>query len=142
MQPPASGHVVALDAEGKTILAAIVPVFLADACEAASGLAEAVAGVERAIAGLSPATRAEVADLFSLLAFPPTRCLVAGIWSPWPQATPEAIAAFLARWRNSRFALLRSGYAALHQLVFSGWYANPRAWPVIGYPGPPSLEIG
>ena len=43
---------------------------------------------------------------------------------------------------DSRFALLRSAYAALHQLVFAAWYANPRAWAATGYGGPPSLEIG
>ena len=46
------------------------------------------------------------------------------------------------RWRDSRFELLRSAYAALHQLVFAAWYANPRAWFATGYAGPPSLEIG
>jgi hypothetical protein len=135
----------ALDPAARTIVAAIIPVFLDGASP--SGLAssvytETLAGVERAIGGLPPATRQELTDLFSLLAFAPTRCLIAGVWSPWPEATPEAIASFLTRWRESRLALLRSAYAALHQLVFSAWYADPRAWPAIGYPGPPSLEIG
>ncbi len=30
-------------------------------------------------------------------------------------------------------------YDALHQLTFAAWYANPRTWPSIGYPGPPAL---
>jgi hypothetical protein len=38
--------------------------------------------------------------------------------------------------------LLRSGYAALHQLVLAAWYGNARAWPAIGYGGPPSLDGG
>jgi hypothetical protein len=101
--------------------------------------AEVVAGVDRAIAGLPPAVRSEVDELFSLLAFAPTRCVVAGVWSPWPEASRDSIAAFLGRWRDSRFALLRSGFAALHQLIMSAWYANPQAWPAIAYPGPPSL---
>jgi hypothetical protein len=80
--------------------------------------------------------------LFALLAFAPTRCLVAGVWSPWPEASAESIAAFLVSWRDSRFALLRSAYEALHQIVYGAWYGNPRSWPAIGYAGPPSLEIG
>jgi hypothetical protein len=136
----------ALDPAARTIVAAVIPVFLDGALpegpEASSARAAALAGVERAIAGLPPATRKELADLFALLAFPPTRCLLAGVWSPWPEATRDAIASFLARWRDSRFVLLRSAYAALHQLVFSAWYADPRAWPAIGYAGPPPLEIG
>lgn len=145
---PASSRetATALEPAARSIVASLIPVLLDGALpegpEAANARAETLTGVERAVAGLPPATRNELAELFSLLAFAPTRCLLAGIWSPWPEAAPEAIASFLTRWRDSRFALLRSAYAALHQLVFSAWYANPRAWPAIGYPGPPSLEIG
>ena len=143
---PAVGSEPALEPDARTIIAAIIPVLLdgalpSDADEKAAR-AEALAAAELAIAGLPPATRKELDQLFSLLAFAPTRCVVAGIWSPWPQATPESIAGFLARWRDSRFALLRSANDALHQIVFAAWYGSPRAWPAIGYPGPPSLEIG
>ncbi len=127
------------------VLAAIVPELLAGALpteDAVASRAEIVAGVDRTIAGLPPATRKELDELFSLLSFIPTRCLLAGIWSPWPQASPESIAAFLVRWRDSRFSLLRSGYGALHQLVLASWYANPRAWKTIGYAGPPTLSAG
>jgi hypothetical protein len=86
--------------------------------------------------------RKEIEQLFALLSFAPTRAVVAGVWSPWPDAAPASIGAFLDRWRDSRFALLRSAYGALHQLVFAAWYGNLSAWPAIGYPGPPSLEIG
>ena len=102
---------------------------------------EALAAVEEAISGLPPAAREELGELFSLLDFAPTRCLVAGVWSTWGEATNESIAAFLARWRDSRFALLRSGYGALHQIVLGAWYAQPRAWTPIGYAGPPSLSL-
>jgi hypothetical protein len=135
-----------LDPGARAIVAAIIPILLDGALprgpEAQHACADALAAVEKAIAGLPSATRKELADLFSLLGFPPTRCLVAGIWSPWPDATPESIASFLARWRSSRFELPRSAYAALHQLIFAAWYADPRAWPATGYPGPPALEVG
>ena len=144
--PPARPTPNALDPEARTIVAAIIPVLLDGALpsgpEAQSARADTLAAVEEAIAGLPSATRKELADLFSLLGFPPTRCFVAGIWSPWPEATRESIVSFLTRWRDSRFELLRSAYAALHQLVFAAWYADPRAWPATGYTGPPSLEVG
>ena len=144
--PPARPTANALDPDARTIVAAIIPVLLDGALpsgpEAPSARADTLAAVEQAIASLPPATRKELTDLFSLLSFPPTRCFVAGIWSPWPEATRESIASFLARWRDSRFELLRSAYAALHQLVFAAWYADPRAWPTTGYAGPPPLEIG
>jgi hypothetical protein len=143
---PPDSRFTALDASAQSIVAAIVPVLLDGALptgrDAAAVRADVVSGVDQAIAGLMPAVRKELDDLFSLLAFAPTRCLIAGLWSPWPEASPESVAAFLYAWRDSRFALLRSGYSALHQIVLGAWYGNPQAWPAIGYPGPPSLEIG
>lgn len=134
----------ALDAGARAIVAAIAPVMLADALPANDPvfLQQTVAGVEQAIAGLPPAVRKEVDQLFALLSFAPTRALVAGVWTPWDAASPASIGAFLDRWRNSRLALLRSAYGALHQLVFAAWYGNSNAWPAIGYGGPPSLEVG
>lgn len=142
--PPA--RFIALDASARAIVTAIVPVMLEGALPAGPDSEHArvqlVAGVDQAIAGLPPAVRKELEELFSLLALAPTRWLVAGVRSPWPEASRESIAAFLAAWRDSRFALLRSAYGALHQLIFGAWYANPGAWPATGYPGPPALEIG
>ena len=136
----------ALDTRARAIVAAIVPALLEGALpageEAAPARAEVVAAVDQTIAGLPPAVRNELDQLFSLLDFAPTRCLVAGVWSPWSEASRDDIAAFLDRWRASRFALLRSAYGALHQIVFAAWYGDSRAWPAIGYGGPPSLEIG
>jgi hypothetical protein len=143
--PGAAVH-AALEASARPILAAIIPVLLDGALPGGTATvaayAETLAGVEQTIAGLPPATRDELAELFSLLDFAPTRCLVAGVWAPWPQASREAIAAFLSSWRDSRFALLRSAYGALHQIVLAAWYANPRSWPAIGYAGPPALFTG
>ncbi len=136
----------ALDPASRAVIAAIVPVLLegalADVQASVEARAEVVAGVDRAVAGLPPASRKELEQLFALLSFAPTRCLLAGVWSPWPQASRASIASFLASWRDSRFDLLRSGYGALHQLVLAAWYGNARSWPMIGYGGPPSLEIG
>ncbi|HTS23337.1 MAG TPA: hypothetical protein VMN79_16190 [Casimicrobiaceae bacterium] len=139
--PEASRDV--LPSGARAVFAAIVPILLDGALPAGSecpvAVAQTLAAIEAAIAGLPPAARAELAELFSLLGFAPTRCLVAGVWSPWPAASAESVGAFLDRWRDSRFALLRSAYEALHQIVFAAWYAQPRAWPAIGYPGPPSI---
>ncbi|MGD0966898.1 MAG: hypothetical protein ABR949_01320 [Candidatus Aquilonibacter sp.] len=98
----------------------------------------AVRGVDVAIAGLPPAVQDEIGQLFGLLEFPLTRRLMAGIGS-WQTASDTDVATFLQSWRTSNAALLRSGYAALHQLVMAGWYGNDAAWPRIGYPGPPRI---
>jgi hypothetical protein len=127
------------------VLAALIPVFLDGALpaggEARSELiTRTIAGVDKAISGLSLATQKEIGELFDLLSFAPTRMIAAGIWSSWPDASPEAIGKFLESWRHSRFDLLKSGYAALHDLIFGAWYARPDTWAAIDYPGPPKVE--
>ena len=131
---------------GRTVvLTALIPVFLAGVLPRGGAtrpelIARTVAGVDKAIAGLALATQKEVGELFDLLSFTPTRMIVAGVWSPWPEASAEAIGRFLESWRNSRFDLLKSGYAALHDLIFSAWYARPDTWTAIDYPGLPKVE--
>lgn len=134
----------ALDADAADVLGAVIPVFLdgalpADRAAAQKAVRETVASVGVAIAGLPPAAQHELAQLFSLLGFAPARIALARVGSPWREAGRDEVAAFLERWRTSGFLLLRSAYAALHQLVFAAWYGNPASWPAIGYPGPPRL---
>ena len=142
--PNAIAPPVALDRDAQAILAAVVPVMLAGAlpergAEREGAMAETLRDLARAIGSLAPSAQQELGELFSLLAFTPVRVLLAGVRSPWSEAGPEAVGAFLERWRTSRFELQRSAYDALHQLTLAAWYANPRAWPAIGYPGPPQL---
>lgn len=131
------------DAENEMLLA-IVPVFLhgvlpADAASRQEKVQRTVAGVVRAVSGLSLATRREVGELFGLLALAPGRRWLAGVGNAWRTASGEEIAAFLENWRASRFDLLFSAYAALHDLIFGAWYAQAEAWEAIGYPGPPEV---
>lgn len=126
------------------VLQRVAPVVLEgalpeDPAARASALAEVVQGIDFALHHLSPAVRAEVADLFRLLTGSVTRALVAGVWTSWDRASTEEVRDFLGRWRASRFALLRSGYLGLQQLIVGSWYGNPRSWPRIGYGGPPGL---
>ena len=127
------------------VLSALIPVMLAGALsprpeDAARQINRTLSGVETAINGLSLATQKEIDELFDLLAFPLSRMLAAGLWSPWEEATPSSLNAFLDSWRHSHFDLLKSGYAALHDLILGTWYAQPESWAAIGYPGPPLLK--
>jgi hypothetical protein len=142
--PGAGASLAALDPAAPAIVAALVPVMLAgalpeDAAAREGAVRETAANVGRAIGGLPPAAQKEMAELFALLGLPATRIALAGIGTPWEEAPPAAVAAFLERWRTSRFMLLRSAYDALHQLVIAAWYGNPNAWKAIGYPGPPQV---
>ena len=130
-----------LDGEARDALHAIVPAVLAGALPADGAardraLAGAIARVHQAILGLPLATQKEVQDLFGLLALAPARRLLTGVTGGWAHAEPAQVAAFLQDWRVHRLGLLRSAYAALHDLVLGGWYADPSTWAAIGYPGP------
>lgn len=128
----------------RTIVAALVPAILAGSLPAAGearsrAVARTVDGVGVAIAGLSAAAQKELAELFALLGFAPARVLLAGLWPAWEEATPGQVADFLQGWRFSRFALLRSAYAGLHDLVLGAWYGTSESWAAIDYPGPPEI---
>ncbi len=135
---------LALDDDARSIVAALVPAMLEGALPSASrerdaSIAQTVGNVDRAIQGLPPSARAELGQLFALLALPPARRAFAGVAPPWHEASVPEVAAFLDRWRDSGWALKRSAYDALHQLILAAWYGNPRSWAGIGYPGPPRI---
>jgi hypothetical protein len=134
----------ALSAGDRSLVAAVGAVILAGALPADSAahdvaLVQVVRGVDVAVSGLPPNLQSEIQQLFGLLKFPVTRVATAGLWSSWENAPASAVAGFLSRWRFSDFALLRSGYQALHQLVMASWYGNGASWPRIAYPGPPAV---
>lgn len=138
-RPAAPAQRFKLDGDARAALAAIVPVLL-DGAMPARGSGDAsldavLARVVAAIAGLPLSSQQDVQDLFGLLALAPARRLLAGIDS-WSGAAPADVARFLQDWRISRFGLLRTAYAALHDLVIGAWYADPVSWSAIGYPGP------
>ena len=133
-----------LDGEARAALGAIVPAILAgalpadpaNAAERKSAVAASIEGVHAAIANLPLAVQQEVQDLFGLLALAPARRLLTGISGGWSEARESEVAAYLQDWRTHRFALLRTAYSALHDLVLGAWYAQPASWAAIGYPGP------
>lgn len=134
----------ARDVGNARILAAFVPVILegalpSDEMAKPAAIGDVVAAFERAVAGLSPAVRGEVDDLFALFRLAPMRIAMTGLWQPVEETPAAELAAFLDRWRTSRFDIQRAGYLALTQLVQAAWYDQPLAWRAIGYPGPPAL---
>jgi hypothetical protein len=131
-------------ADRERVLSAVAPAILDGAlpegvAERAAAVRRCVDDVGRAIGRLAPASQAELARLFALLAAAPGRRLLAGVHEDWPDAAPAEVAAFLDDWRLHRVALFRAGYAAMHDLVLGAWYADPANWPSIGYGGPLSL---
>lgn len=142
--PVAAEETAAADARD-ALFTAIIPVILADALPTApeerrQAISTTRANLHTAIAGLAPRAQSELADLFRLLSIRPLRWVLTGVASDWSEASPDAVATFLDRWRHSIWALPQTGYQALTQLVIATWYGNPAAWPATGYAGPPQLE--
>lgn len=65
--------------------------------------------------------------------------LTAGSPRPFTRASTGEQDARLEAWRRSRLAILRSGYQALKRLADAVYYSSPEIYPLIGYPGPPSV---
>jgi hypothetical protein len=59
---------------------------------------------------------------------------------PFTQLSGEDQDRTLLAMRESRVGIRRTLYAALTSLTSSIYYGDPRSWPIIGYPGPPSPE--
>jgi hypothetical protein len=142
--PPSGIARRVLDADAEAILGAVVPVLLEgvlpDTSEARQrAIAETLTSIDVAIVGLPLAAQAELSQLFALLVLPPVRLGLARVSAPWPHADPAQVRLCLDRFRESTWSLPRAAYDALHQLTFAAWYGNPKAWPAIGYGGPPPL---
>lgn len=119
------------------VLRAIMPVVMAGAMPTDDTLPgvleESILSLDALLAASSRAGQKQVQQLFDLLTFPPTRYAVAGMDTDWASATPEAVNAFLEKWRHSRVALLRGGYIGLCQMMDMNWYLQPRSWAAINY---------
>jgi hypothetical protein len=59
---------------------------------------------------------------------------------PFTQLSPESQDRVLRSWRDSRFALRRSGYHALRRICLATAYADEATWPALGYSPPSGLN--
>ncbi|KGF80066.1 hypothetical protein IA69_20850 [Massilia sp. JS1662] len=138
---PAPPRGFVLDGEAHAALDAIVSAIVSGAlpdlpADRARAIAATTERVHQTILGLPLSAQQEVQDLFGLLALGPARRLLTGIADGWAAAKEADVAAFLQDWRVHRLSLLRTAYAALHDLVLGAWYSEPAHWDAIGYPGP------
>jgi hypothetical protein len=144
LRPGTKAPTLSDNPDAQRIVRAIAPVMLADALPdgpaASLALDESVHDALAGMDGLLPHARAELAQLFALLAFAPTRIAFAGLFTTWESASQSDIDAALGGWRDSRMELKRAAYDALHSLILGAWYGNPRAWQRIGYAGPPRIQ--
>ena len=96
--------------------------------------------VQGTIAGLPPAMQAEVDELIALAASAPGRVALVGLMKDWSQASSAQVNDALQGMRTSSLALLQQAYHALRDMTNAAYFADPTAWPGIGYPGPRPVQ--
>jgi len=95
--------------------------------------------IDRQIAALSEHSRKKLRQLFDLLTSSTLRYFAGATINDWSTAPSKEIEGFLQGWKNSIFALKRTGYAALSKLLTMSWYAMAENHSQAGYPGPPKI---
>jgi len=132
-------------AEARLVFAAVAAAVLdgmlpRDTAPRAAALRAHLDRMDTTFAGLPPALQAEVGELATLLATAPTRLALTGLGAAWHEAPVADVQTMLQRLRLSSLALRQQVYHALRDLTNAAWFADPGAWPGIGYPGP--LKVG
>ncbi len=120
-------------AVGRAILEGSLPSEAPASNAALAGLIERIDALQ---AALPPHAQAELSQLLSLLASSPGRHALAGLSSPWPQATVVEIQGALQLMRTSGMSLRQQAYHALHDIVGGAYFSDAQTWGRIGYPGP------
>lgn len=143
--PVAQGYRL-LRAGDVALLTALLPVVLKGALPEGEARQAAVTETLHSLDSLafhsSVEAHKQVRQLFDLLTFAPSRWLVAGVHSDWPDASEADVEKFLLGWRSSRVGLLRGAYAALVQMIEMSWYLLPQSWPAIAYVPPRKVVEG
>lgn len=92
--------------------------------------------LDETLAAFPLSTRTELSQLFALLATPPGRLGLAGLGTPWPEASVADIQQALEALRCSSLSLRQQAYHALRDLTNAAWFADPSSWRSLGYDGP------
>lgn len=94
--------------------------------------------VDRLLQRMGPEASADVKTVLALFENGLVGALFMERVKPFTQLDPEVQDRVLLAWRDSSIVLRRTVYRALSSLTASMYYADPRTWPGIGYPGPPN----
>jgi len=92
--------------------------------------------LEAAIAAFPAATQAELSQLFALLGAAPGRFALAGLHTPWSEASVAELQRALQGMRTASLSLKQQAYHALRDLTNAAYFSDPSVWPRLGYPGP------
>ena len=88
------------------------------------------------ISALPPHAQAELSQLLSILATGAGRRALAGLGTPWVDASAAEVQAALQDMRLSSLAVRQQAYAALHDITAGAYFSESSTWSMLGYPGP------
>jgi hypothetical protein len=97
---------------------------------------EVLGHIDGTCAAMALHSRTELRKLLGILSSAPLRWALTGVSSTWGEARAHQVAAFLERWRASRFATLNAGRMVLVKLCCVNYYLMPVTRAASGYPGP------
>lgn len=95
--------------------------------------------LEQVLAAFPHETQREVAQLLAILGNPVARYALTGLRRSWEDSSSTDTSNALERMRVSQISLRQQAYHALRDLTNAAFYADPTAWPLMGYPGPNPL---
>ena len=88
------------------------------------------------ISALPPHAQAELSQLLSIFATGAGRHALAGLGTPWVDASAAEVQAALQDMRLSSLAVRQQAYAALHDITAGAYFSESSTWSMLGYPGP------
>lgn len=129
---------------GREVFAAVARAVLdgclpEDAAQRDIALREHMLRLDDALGAFPSQVQSELSQLLALLASAPGRTVLAGLQTPWAQASVSQLQAALQGMRTSSLALRQQAYHALRDLTNAAYFADPQAWALLGYPGPREL---
>jgi hypothetical protein len=133
-----------LEPAGRRVLGAVARAVLdgtfpVDPAEQLVAIEAHLVRMDATLRAMSPHTQGEIANLLVLLATPPGRRALAGLASPWPEATVADLHAAMQTMRQSSLLLRRQAYSALRDLTHAAYFSDPSTWVALRYPGPRAL---
>jgi hypothetical protein len=119
-------------AVARGVLGPLVPTAEADA---AAALDAHLQRLQAALLGMPASVQAEVDELGTLLISSAGRRWLAGLATPWAQASAGDVEAALRALRQSPLALRQQVYQALRELTNAAYFADAAVWRAFGYSG-------
>ena len=142
---PATWQAPRLSPEGRAIFDAVAHAVLEGAlpqqqAARADALQAHLGRVEETINGFPKPVQDELTLLLGLLASGPGRLGLAGLASPWQQASTADVRAMLQKLRLSSMDLRQQTYQALRDITYAAYFADRSTWATLGYAGPVELQ--